>query len=62
MHMRIRYHFLADLHVTRHVRETEYEKRFRHTLNKPCSVELVQAEIVNIDPRSYQNTHFFIYH
>ena len=34
MHMRIRYHFLADLHVTRHERETESEKR--NTQNKPC--------------------------
>ena len=36
MHMRIRYHFLADLHVTRHERETESEKRIRNTQNKPC--------------------------
>ena len=32
MHMRIRYHFLADFHVTRHVhaRETESEKHIRN--------------------------------
>ena len=36
MHMRIRYHFLADLHVTRHERETESEKRIWNTQNKPC--------------------------
>ena len=32
MHMRIRYHFLADLHITRHVhaRETESEKHIRN--------------------------------
>ena len=36
MHMRIRYHFLADLHVTRHERGTESEKRIRNTQNKPC--------------------------
>ena len=35
MHMRIRYHFLADLHVTRHARETERQKRIRNTQNKP---------------------------
>ena len=39
MYMRIRYHFLADLHVTRHVRETESEKRIQNTQNKPCRVE-----------------------
>ena len=39
MHMRIRYHFLADLHVTRRARETESEKRIRNTQNKPCRVE-----------------------
>ena len=41
MHMRIRYHFLADLHVTKHARETESEKRIRNTQNKPCRVEVV---------------------
>ena len=34
----IRYYFLADLHVTRHAREKESEKRIRNTLNKPCRV------------------------
>ena len=43
MHMRIRYHFLADLHVTRHARETESEKRIRNSQNKPCRVELVTS-------------------
>ena len=36
MHMRIRYHFLADLHVTRYERETESEKHIQNTQNKPC--------------------------
>ena len=40
-HMRIRYHFLADLHVTRHTRETGSEKRIRNT--QPCRVELVTS-------------------
>ena len=31
----IRHHFLADLHVTRHARETESQKRIRNTSNKP---------------------------
>ena len=31
MHMRIRYHILADLHVTRHAGGTEREKRTRNT-------------------------------
>ena len=39
--MRIRYHFLADLHVTRHSSETESEKRIQNTQNKPFRVELV---------------------
>ena len=39
MHMRIRYHFLADLHVTGQALETESEKRIRNTQKKPCSVE-----------------------
>ena len=59
MHMHIRYHFLADLHVTRHAGETESEKGIRNTQNKPCRV---QAEIVIIDPKPYESTHFSIYH
>ena len=39
IHMRIRYHFLADLHVTGHARETWSED----TQNKPCRVELVTS-------------------
>ena len=35
MHIHIRYHFLADLHVTRHACETESEKHIRNTQNKP---------------------------
>ena len=34
MYMRIRYHFLADLHV-QDARETESEKHIRNTQNKP---------------------------
>ena len=61
MHMRITYHFLADLHVTRHVhaRETESEKHPEY-LNKPCGDELqkLQVKIMIIDPRSCQSAHF----
>ena len=31
MHMRFRYNFLADLHITRHACETESEKCIRNT-------------------------------
>ena len=41
MQMRIRYYFLADLHVTRPPSETESEKHIRDTQKKPCRVELV---------------------
>ena len=47
-HMRIWYHSLGDLLVTRHARETESEKRFRNTQNKPCRVEL-QWNLSNTD-------------
>ena len=61
MHMRITYHFLADLHVTRHVhaRETESEKHPEY-LNKPCGDELqkLQVKIMIIDPRSCQSANF----
>ena len=45
------YHFLADLDVTRHARETEIEKRIRNTPNKPFRVELVTSR--NSDYRLY---------
>ena len=53
--MRIRYHFLVDLHITRHVLETESEKRIWNTLNEPCGVELIilQAKVIIIDPQPY---------
>jgi len=54
MHMRIRYHFLADLHVTRHACETESEKRIRNAQNKPCRVELVTSP-----NRDYIRAHIF---
>ena len=60
--MRIRYHFLADLPVTRHMRETEYEKRFRHTLNKPCRVELLTSRNRDYRPREISEHSFFIYY
>ena len=61
-HMRISYHFLADLHITRHVRETESEKRIRNTLNKTCRAELVTSR--NRDYRLYSISEhsFFIYY
>ena len=40
LHMRIRYHFLADLRITSHASETESKKGIQNTLNKPCRVEL----------------------
>ena len=40
VHMRIRYHFIANLHITLHhktrERRTETEKR----INKPCRIEV----------------------
>ena len=49
MHMRIRYHFLVDLHVTRHSRETESEKSIRNILNFRQERFVVQGfnEILN---------------
>ena len=59
IYMRIRYHFLADLHVTRHSRETESEKRIRNTQNKPRKVQLVTCPNRDYtDPKPHQSTHF----
>ena len=51
MYMRIRYHFLADLHITRHAGETESEERIQNNRNKPFRVELVTSR--NRDYRPY---------
>ena len=59
MHMRIRYHFLTDLNVTRHSRETESEKRIRNkTKQNLLELNYLQTEIVIIDPNPYQSTPF----
>ena len=49
MHMRIRYHFLADLHVTRHERETESEKYPGILKTNLVELNNLQAQIVIID-------------
>ena len=56
MHMRIRYHFLADLHVTRHECEAESEKCIRKT--NLVELNNLQAQIVIIDHKPHQSTHF----
>ena len=65
MHMRISKHFLADLYITRHTRETESEKRIRNTLHKTCSVELVTSPNRNNRPYAISalthSTHIYIY-
>ena len=60
MHTRIRYHFSADLDVTRDTRETESEKHIQNTPNKPFRVELVTSR--NRDYRPYAiSEHSFLY-
>ena len=52
MHMRISHHFLAglsDLHITRHARETDSEKRIRNIETTLVELNYLQAEIVIID-------------
>ena len=51
MHMCIKYHFLADLHVTRRAWNTSVSGIL---FNKPCRVEL----IVIIGHKPHQGTHF----
>ena len=57
MHMRIRYHFLADLHVTRLAWNRKWEAYPEYS--KLTNLELVKNRIVIIDPKPYQNTHLF---
>ena len=54
---------MADLHVTRHARETEYEKRIYNTLNKPLE-ELNYVTSLNRDyrPKAISEHSFFIYY
>ena len=57
--MRSRYHFLADLHVTRHLHETESEKLIRNlTKTNLVELNLLQAQIMIIDPKPHQSTRF----
>ena len=51
---------MADLHVTRHARETEYEKRIYNTLNKPLE-ELNYVTSLNRDyrPKAISEHSFF---
>ena len=58
MHKRIRYHFVTDLHVTRHACETESERRIRNTPNKPCRVDLVTSPNRDYRPLSHNRAHF----
>ena len=44
------------------MRETEYEKRFRHTLNKPCRVELLRSRNRDYRPKVISEHSFFIYY
>ena len=60
MHIRIKNHFVADLQVTGHARETESEKRIQNTPNKPFTVELVTS--LNRGYRPYViSEHSFFY-
>ena len=59
--MRIRYRFLADLHVTRHAHKTERERHIRDTLNKPCRVELVTSRNRDYRPYAISEHSFFLY-
>ena len=51
---------MADLHVTRHARETEYEKRIYNTLKKPLE-ELNYVTSLNRDyrPKAISEHSFF---
>ena len=57
--MRIRYHFLADLYITRHALETESEKRIQNTPNKPF-VELVTSRNRDYRPYAISEHSFFV--
>ena len=60
MHMLIRYHILANLHVSdmsQNARETKAFPEYSVELNY-CSYKL---KIVIIGPKPYQSTHFFLY-
>jgi len=58
--MRIKYHLLADLHITRHARETESEKRIHNTPNKPFRLELVTSRNRDYRPYAILELSFFV--
>ena len=59
MHMRISYHFLADLYITRHAHETESEEHIPNTLNKTSRVELVTSRNCDYSPYATSEHSFF---
>ena len=61
MHMRISYHFLADLYITRHAHETESEEHIPNTLNKTSRVELVTSRNRDYSPYAISEHSFLIY-
>ena len=44
VHMRIRYHFLADLHIPLHPQVSHREAHPLKNLNKPCRVEVFASQ------------------
>ena len=61
MHMRISYHFLADLRITRHTREIESEKCIRNTVNKTFRVELVASRNRDYSPYAISEHSLFLH-
>ena len=59
MHMRISYHFLADLYITRHAHETESEEHIPNTLNKTSRIELVTSRNPDYSPYAISEHSFF---
>ena len=57
MHMRISYHFLADLHITRHVWNRKWEA---HPENKTCRVDLVTSRSRDYKPCHIRALIFYI--
>ena len=59
MHMRITYLFLADLHITRHARQTENRAAHPKYLNKPCRFDLIASQNRDYRPKVISEHSFF---
>ena len=44
VHMRIRYHFIANLHITLHLKKRVWRRKWEAHVSKPCRIEVLPSQ------------------